>query len=182
MPRDEHNPHYERVYIFDFTFFQPDSETLPAVEEFVKELQPLAKKWVFQTEKTPTTDRLHYQGRMSLHKKMRQPELCRALNEGPLRGMDVSESSNNSKAFEVFYCIKHETRVAGPWDNRSWTPPPYVPRQYAGLLDRLYPWQQAVLDSRNTFNGRKIDVVVDTRGCSGKATVGAPARVTHGGI
>ena len=172
--------HKSQVAIYDFTFFGPKGEELPDVEDFIALLQPLAKKWVFQLEKCPETGTLHYQGRMSLFKKRRQPELCKMLNESDLRGMDVSESSNNSKLFEIFYALKDETRVDGPWDNRSWKPAPYIPRQYQGLIDTLYPWQKTVLESRNDFNERIIDVIVDSKGCSGKSTVASLGRLHYG--
>lgn len=182
MPRNEDAQHFNPVYIYDFTFFGPKDEDLPEVGDFIKELQPFAKKWVFQREKTPTTGRLHFQGRLSLFKKKRQPDLAAMLNSGPLRGMDVSESSNNSNQFEIFYAMKEDTRVDGPWDNRSWKPPPYVPRQYQGLIDTLYPWQKTVLDSRTDFNERKIDVIIDTKGCSGKSTVASLGRLHYGAL
>lgn len=174
--------HDNQVYIYDFTFFGPKDGTIPSVEDFIKELQPFAKKWVFQVERTPTTDKLHYQGRLSLFKKKRQPELCIMLNGGALRGMDVSESSNNSNQFEIFYAMKEETRVDGPYDNRSWKPPPYIPRQYQGLIDTLYPWQKTVLDSRSIFNERRIDVIVDKKGCAGKSTVASLGRLHYGAL
>lgn len=181
MPRQDVE-HFTQVYIYDFTYFGPKDGELPSVEEFIKELRPFAKKWVFQEERTPTTDKLHYQGRLSLFKKKRQPELCEMLNSGPLRGMDVSESSNNSNQFEIFYAMKEETRVNGPWDNRTWTAPPYIPRQYQGLIDTLYPWQKTVLDSRSEFSDRRIDVIVDIKGCSGKSTVASLGRLHYGAL
>jgi len=181
MPRQDVE-HETQVYIYDFTYFGPKDGPFPSTEEFVTELRPLAKKWVFQLERTPTTDRLHYQGRISLFKKRRQPELASILNSGNLRGMDVSESSNNSSTFEIFYAMKEETRVDGPWDNRSWKSPPYIPRQYQGLTESLYPWQKTVLESRKVFHDRRIDVIVDKRGCNGKSTVASLGRLHYGAL
>lgn len=182
MPRNQETDHFNQVYIFDFTFFGPKDGELPSVGEFIKELQPISKKWVFQTEKTPTTGKLHYQGRMSLIKKKRQPDLCQLLNSGPLRGMDVSESSNNSNQFEIFYAMKEETRVDGPYDNRSWQPPPYIPRQYQGLLEKAYPYQTSIFESRKDFNDRLVDCLIDIRGNNGKSTTAALARLHFGAL
>ena len=179
MPRrdvDHHSP----VAVYDFTFFGPKGGSLPDYESFIKLLQPLAKRWVFQLEACPETDRHHFQGRMSLIKKRRQPELCGVLNASDLRGMDVSESSNESKSREIFYAMKQETRLDGPWSDVSYHPPPYIPRQYRGLIDRLYPWQQTVLDSRLQFEDRLIDVIVDPTGCNGKSTVASLGRLYFG--
>ena len=182
MPRDSDIDHVVPVYVYDFTFFGLKDEEFPEVEDFIKSLQPWAKRWVFQLEACPTTGRHHYQGRMSLIKKKRHGELCAALNQCDLRGMDVSESSNESKSKEIFYMMKEETRVEGPWDDRSYKPPPYIPRQYRGLIETLHPWQKTVLESRLDHNCRAIDVIVDTRGHIGKSTVASLGRLHYGAL
>jgi len=173
--------HNVQVYDFDFTFFGK-GDWLPSAEEFVALIRPLFKKWAFQLEACPTTDRKHYQGRGSLWKKKRQPELCKLLNDTSLRGMDVSESSNNSKSKEAFYTLKYDTRIEGPWTDVTWKQPAYIPRQYRGLIDRLWPWQKQVLDSRELFDDRRVNMVVDTAGCNGKSTVAALGDLHFGGI
>lgn len=180
-PKRKKVQHFVQVYDYDFTYLGR-GEFYPPVDEFVKLIQPLFKKWVFQEEACPTTGRKHYQGRGSLFKKKRQPELCNLLNDTDLRGMDVSESSNNSKSNELFYALKYDTRVAGPWMDTKWTTPQYIPRQYRGLIDRLHPYQQQVMDSRHEFNDRIINLVVDVRGNNGKSTCAALAELHHGCI
>lgn len=182
MTRSDDTKHHTPVFVYDFTFFGLKNEEFPTPEEFIKSLQPWFKRWIFQTEKCPTTDRLHYQGRGSLIKKKRHGEFCTALNQSDLKGMDISESSNESKSREIFYMMKEETRVDGPWDDSTYKPPPYIPRQYQGLIDRLHPWQKTVLDSRSSFNERCIDVIVDTRGNRGKSTLAALGRLHHGAL
>lgn len=178
--RQKHITHHTQVYMYDFTFMGKD-DFFPTISDFVKLIQPLFKKWVFQLEEAPTTGRHHYQGRGSLFKKKRQPELCGLINKTPLCGMDVTESSNTSQADEVFYTMKYDTRVEGPWDDKNWHIPPYIPRQYRGLLDRLHPFQTHILDSRNHFNDREVNMLVDTNGCSGKSTVASLAQLHYGG-
>ena len=73
--------------------------------------------------------------------------------------MDVSEYSKNSRTNETFYSLKYDTRLAGPWTDHTYTKPEYIPRQFRGLMDRLYPWQQSVLDSRNVFNDRVVNLI-----------------------
>jgi len=171
MPRQDHN-HFHAVYIYDFTFIRANEPLLP-VDDFVKLLRPLFKKWCFQLEKAPTTGTLHYQGRGSLFKKLRHAALCSLLNDTPLRGMDVSESSNESKTNDMFYTLKYDTRVEGPWSDVTYKVPEYIPRQYRGLMDRLHPWQQQVYDTRHEFNDRVINLVCDTNGNHGKSTLAA---------
>lgn len=174
--------HKNQCSVYDFTFFGMKDEEFPLHEEFIKRLQPIFKKWVFQMEECPSTGRLHYQGRGSLHKKKRQPELCKMLNETDLRGMDVSESSTNSLSLEIFYSLKHDTRKEGPWDDRTYRAPVYIPRQYRGLIDRLRPWQKQVLDSRNDFNDRIINFVYDKQGNNGKSTCAALGELHYGAL
>lgn len=172
--------HTTQVYIYDFTFFGVPGSALPDPTGFVALIRPLFKQWVFQLEKCPTTDRLHYQGRGSLFKKKRHGELCTLLNDSPLRGMDVSESSNMSKTKEGFYCLKYDTRVEGPWDDSKWKDPEYIPRQFRGLMDRLYPWQRSVLDSADTFDDRHVNLLVNPGGCQGKSTLARLAQLHKG--
>lgn len=173
--------HFTQVYDYDFTFFGKDG-ALPDPTGFVALIRPLFKKWVFQEEACPTTGRKHYQGRGSLFKKKRQPELCNLLNDTPLRGMDVSECSSNSRSNEMFYALKYDTQVNGPWSDTTWKEPAYIPRQFRGLIDRLFPWQKFVLDSRTEFNDRVVNMIVDTSGCNGKSTVAALGDLHYGGI
>lgn len=178
-PKRQKVDHNTACCVYDFAFFGPKDGELPLVAEFVEQIQPLFKKWVFQLEECPTTGKHHYQGRGSLHKKKRQPELCGLLNRTSLRGMDVRESSNNSTQLEVFYALKYDTCLEGPWMDTKWTKPAYIPRQFRGLEDRLFPWQQAILDSRHTFNDRTVNIVYDPTGCKGKSTIARLAQLHH---
>ena len=173
--------HFTQVYDYDFTFFGKDGQ-LPDPTGFVALIRPLFKKWAFQEEACPTTGRRHYQGRGSLFKKKRQPELCNMLNDTELRGMHVIECSMNSRTKEMFYALKYDTKVDGPWTNVTWKEPAYIPRQFRGLIDRLWPWQKQVLDSREEFNDRVVNMIVDTGGCNGKSTVAALGDLHYGGI
>ena len=181
QPKRKKVEHYVAVYVVDFTFFGIQG-VLPPAKAFVDLIRPLFSKWAFQEEECPKTGKHHYQGRGSLFKKKRVPDLWKLLNDTDLRGMDVSESSCNSKSNEIFYALKYETRVDGPWTDKTWRDPPYIPRQYRGLIDRLYPWQKRVLDSRTEFNDRCVNMIVDTGGCNGKSTVAALGDLHYGGI
>ena len=173
--------HPTQVYNYDFTYYGKDA-ILPDHEEFIKLIRPLFKKWAFQLEECPTTGTKHYQGRGSLFKKKRHPELCGLLNSTPLRGMKVSESSNNSLTDEIFYMLKYDTRVDGPWQDNTYTAPEYIPRQYRGLLERLHPWQKHIIDSRTDFNDRVINLVYDAKGCNGKSTLACLSQLHYKGF
>tara|TARA_B100001094_G_scaffold257155_1_gene256608 strand:+ start:205 stop:753 length:549 start_codon:yes stop_codon:yes gene_type:complete len=45
----------------------------------------------------------------------------------------------------------------------------YVPRQYRDKI--LYSWQRKVVESRDEFNERFVDCIIDTEGNNGKSTL-----------
>lgn len=165
---------------FDFTFHGADTGIMPAAE-FVDLIRQIAKHWVFQLEQCPSTGRLHYQGRMSLIKKKREGELGAMLADTPLRGLHVKPTATANRT-NFDYVMKLDSRVDGPWSDATWKDPPYIPRQYRGLLERLWPWQKSVLDSRNNFDDRVVNMIVDLRGCNGKSTVASLGDLHYGGI
>lgn len=169
------------VATYDFTFYGPPGAGLPEVEDFIQNLQPLFKKWTFQKEQCPTTDKLHFQGRGSLIKKKRDGELKALLNQTPLKGMHVAPTVTANLG-AAFYCMKYDSRVDGPWSDETYKPPPYIPRQYRGMLDQLYQYQQTILDSRNVFTSRGVNLVYDKRGNRGKSTVAALAELHYKAI
>lgn len=166
--------------VYDFTFFVT-SET-ESVDAFVAMIRPLFKKWCFQLERCPTTGSLHYQGRGSLFKKRRQPEACSLVNSTPLRGMDLTESSNESQKGESFYTLKYETRISGPWDDRTYksSEPDYVPIQYRGIMTRLHPFQRTIMDFVDDY--RSVNIVIHPEGNAGKSTVAHLCRLFKNGI
>lgn len=181
-PKRQKVTHTTQCWVYDFTFFGPKNGELPDVETFVSLIQPLFKKWCFQLEACPSTGKHHYQGRGSLHKKKRHGELCSLLNTTDLRGMDVSESANNNFQNEVFYSLKYDTCIGGPWMDTKWTKPEYIPRQFRGLEDRLYPWQKQVLESRHEFDDRFVNIIFDPNGCQGKSTIARLAQLHHNAL
>ena len=177
MPKRPREAPENPMWVFDFTF-PVDRATLAF---FVQLLRHIFKKWCFQHE-MGDSGYLHYQGRGSLIKKRRLGEAAALVQNSDLRGMRLSVSSLKSQDDGCFYTLKLDTRIAGPWDDRSWKDPPYIPRQYRGLEDRLYPYQQAILDSRHHFDPRVIDVILDPQGNRGKSTIATLGRLLHRGV
>lgn len=174
-------PHENQCWDYDFTLNRVGDLPLPDLSTFVSHIRPLFKKWTFQIEACPTTGRHHYQGRGSLFKKKRHPELVKLLKDTPIPTLTVSETTNNSRSQESFYTLKYDSKVDGPWSDTTWREPEYIPRQYRGLLDRLYPWQQTVLDSRHDFDCRAINLIYDPIGNNGKSTVASLGALHYGG-
>jgi hypothetical protein len=114
---------------------------------------------------------LHYQGKISLIKKKRLSELvslCKA-NSFILSKAHWSPSSNNGLG-SIFYVMKVDTRVGGPWADTDEKEIP-MPRQLAHITD-LRSWQQEIIDrSQYNWNARHINWLYDPTGNSGKSSL-----------
>lgn len=128
------------------------------------------KAWIFQRERSEGGYD-HYQGYISL-KVRRTVSAAKALLSRvsvlPMHFEPVSDNSRKSGT-ETFYQTKPDTRIEGPWSDKDVEV--YIPRQYRGYLERLFPWQQKIWDSADIFEPRKINIIVDETGCQGKSTL-----------
>jgi len=138
---------------WDFTSYLNDKD------EVIRLCNEFCKKFCFQQEKCPTTDRLHFQGRVSLKTKVRFPkEFAKAIGH-------VSPTSRECTD-DDFYVTKEETRVAGPWSEKD--VPKYIPRDVRKVV-ALLPWQQTLFDISKVENDRIIHYVYDNVGNIGKS-------------
>lgn len=128
-------------------------------------LKKYCKKWVFQLEQGETTGYRHYQGRISLIKKHRKSELMKLLIPTP----NYLEPSVNATYLtgDMFYVMKDETRIDGPYDERSETQL-YIPRQIREIKS-LLPWQQSIVDDAKVWDTRTINLLYDDQGNIGKS-------------
>jgi len=136
-------------------------------------LKGIAKKYVFQEENSDTGYH-HYQGRMSLIKKRRKGELLKlfeTLGRSAPNYLEPTATCNFTD--EAFYCQKEDTRIAGPFTDKDEKKEVYIPRQYRGLVEKLYPFQKVIFDSCDIFEPRIINLIYDPLGCAGKSTVAA---------
>jgi hypothetical protein len=80
-----------------------------------------------------------------------------------------SPTTNNSMG-NIFYVMKLDSRVKGPWSDTDEKPKP-MPRQLKNIT-QLYPYQQEIID-RVLYNwdNRSINLLYDKEGCSGKSTL-----------
>lgn len=147
-----------QLYVWDFTV--PKGELTH--EMMIEKLDSVSKKWGFQLEKGNTTGFLHYQGRLSLTKKVRLNMLITLLE---WKDAHYSASSNNSLATFYDYVMKDSTRVEGPWCNKKRG----VPTWLANESPEWYPWQARVIKYINgPVNRRRVNVIVDPEGNNGK--------------
>lgn len=129
-----------------------------------------ASKWAFQLEQSPTTNKLHFQGRFVLYKKIRLSTLIKKIKKDTnllfLNHAHLSATSSNSHNFD--YVKKSESRVLGPWTCHELEQ--IIPRDIKDL--KFYPWQSQLVKLCETYEPRKIIFIFDETGCSGKSTIG----------
>jgi len=153
-----------QVYVWDFTLFVDTPEHWVEHTDIIHLLNDISKKWAFQLEVGHTQKKRHYQGRFSLNEKQRLNEL---RSQVPPR-WHLSKTSNENKG-NRFYVIKSDTREDGPWRDA----PKYrqnLPYQWEGILENPRPFQKKLMDKIGERGDRKIDVIYDEHGCSGKSS------------
>ena len=130
-------------------------------------LKQVADKYVFQAEFTEDAETKkpnpHYQGYFHTVKKNRPTTMAIAANP-ILRGVNVQASSTAGITSLKGYCMKMESRVAGPWADK---------KIYMGAdlwaFERMPPWQREMLDKLAMPPGdRKMFWIYDPTGNSGK--------------
>ncbi len=124
-------------------------------------LNKIAKKWTFQGERGDLNGYEHWQGRFSLKVKLR---LINLQKKWPIKGKFSPTSKANKD--NNFYVTKEETRIEGPYNEEEHTPI-YIPRQVREI-EKLYPWQEAVIKKSDVWDTRHIDVIIDKKGNIGK--------------
>lgn len=145
------------ICVWDFTVWQWTS-----IDDVKKVLREYCKNWCFQEEQAPSGGE-HLQGRLSLKVKER---LTGVIKKFP--GWHFSPTSSENRD-NYFYVTKEDTRTDGPWSDATDDGPLYIPIQIRDL--KLGPWQEDVIESRNKFDSRGVDVIVNPGGNKGKSTV-----------
>lgn len=161
-----------QCYRFDFTVGADGV----SVDDMHGYLRPLCKNYVFQMERgEERSDKhpdgyLHYQGRLSLMKKMQVVPAAKMLSSCG-HNFHLSPSSNNSLNGEAFYCMKVQTRVLGPWSEKDFKERPPLTRRLQKVMEHgLLPWQAQLKDLVDCYDDRHILLVHDQTGNSGKSS------------
>lgn len=76
--------------------------------------------------------------------------------------------------------MKEDTRQAGPWKDDDIEL--YIPRQFRGMMDKLYPFQQTIWDSADHFDTRKINMIYCPIGNKGKSAIASLCELMGRGI
>lgn len=118
------------------------------------------KHWVYQHEKVA---RNHYQGEVQLKVKKRKTWLLKRCGVVDKKWVTLSPSSKGGGAFA--YCLKKESRVAGPWGDK----PIYMGQD---LLKVPRPWQQEIISAiAKDPDSRTINWVWEADGNVGKSAL-----------
>lgn len=132
-------------------------------------LSLIAKKWAFQGEEGSQGYR-HYQGRVSLKRKARKAQVISLFHSlAGLGTAHISLTSSENKE-NVFYVIKGETRITGPWTDQDEVI--VIPKQYSdSFLGNLHPWQQSIIELVKPFETDTVHYVYNPKGGVGKSTL-----------
>lgn len=153
---------------WDFTLHVEDNERVNDVIEWMNEY---CKKWCFQLEECPTTKKKHYQGRMVLGTKRRRNTLVALMKDTVLQGAHLSVTSVECRN-GMFYVMKPESRILGPWKNEEEKEKVYIPRHVREIVN-LRPWQQRIVELAKEYDTRSIYIIYDPSGNVGKSSLSA---------
>lgn len=146
------------IYRYDLTIF----ETASIKDDLTKWCKQYCKKWGFQLEECPTTQKHHWQMRVSLKVKARKPPfMAWPAHVTPTQACLSQEEFYN-------YVEKESTRILGPFTDKD--EPLYIPRQIR-MITTLRPWQQSIIDKSTVWDTRHIDWIFCPTGNIGKSTL-----------
>lgn len=150
-------------YVWDFTLKFNENTELKLLKD---SLRTKCKKWAFQLERSDSGYE-HYQGRISLIKRKSLKPLLSLFSTPEWAGVHFSPTSTNCKG-DVFYCIKDDTRIDGPWMD---TDIEIIETKQMQLFKQwgFLPWHQKLIEETKSFCLRSIDLVYDPTGCAGKS-------------
>lgn len=151
-----------KLYKFDFTL---SCEICDDYRIIKKLLEEFCKAGSFQKEESADTNYLHYQGRVSLSKKLSLAGLIKST-PSTLKGIHWSPTSNNCN--DMDYVNKEFTRLDGPWELHE--EEDYIPRQIREVKE-LYEWQKTVINKLNIWDKRSINMLYCPNGNIGKSTL-----------
>lgn len=145
------------------------NEDFGTKDDILKWLSGLAKQYVFQKEKGDS-GYVHWQGRLSLIKKRRLPELIALLKSSERKVPNYLEPtvSELHRSGDMFYAMKEDTRVLGPFSDKD--EQINIPRQVREM-SALYAWQQQVVDSATVWDKRTINLIYCPEGNQGKSSL-----------
>ncbi|AXH77906.1 MAG: replication protein [Circoviridae sp.] len=154
-------------YTYDFVY---SAERFESENALLTLFKGLCKKYVFQLEQGESSGYLHYQGRLSLIKKVRPDKVLKIFKEKFRPNWIKPTVKNQHNEFvnkgDAFYQMKEQTRLKGPWCDKDEVI--YIPRQIREVK-QLRPFQQTIIDSADNWDTRNINLVYCPEGNKGKS-------------
>jgi len=146
------------------------------INDIIKELSNVAKKWGFQEEIGEEKGYRHFQIRFSLIKKTSSNKLISMFKGTVLQGGNITPTSNgtidSSGRPDIYYYVtKTATRVEGTiaYTDKD-PPPPKMTKQLREFLDYdPYEWQLQARELGTNYDNRKITFIYDPVGKNGKS-------------
>lgn len=172
-------PYNNPLYLWDFRINLAEGVTKESIEKI---LRNTSKHWIYQLEKGETTNKLHYQGRLSLNKRKRKSEILKIIKqfEKPILFNYLEPASTNSYG-HWFYVMKEETKIEGPWKDTD--EELYVPLEYREIDKNWHPFQTQIIQSKDEVKkNREVNVIFDPKGNSGKTTLANYLTITQQGL
>lgn len=133
--------------------------------------------WVFQREKGEKTGLDHYQARIRVAKKCREPQIVQAFKETKIgAGMYIRPTTtlvHKSKTFN--YVLKEDTRIEGPWKDTD-PEPEELPYQLEDITE-LLPFQKSIMENilnqkiKGKRDMRSINVLYSKEGKIGGSVI-----------
>lgn len=163
--------------VYDFTMWnykdkkiENDESILLIKEKVIEFLVNICKKWCFQLECGEENGHYHFQGRLSLKVKERENGVVNRFNHEFTSGWGRLSITSKENSGNMFYVMKEDTRVKGPWSDEK-DAPIYIPRQVREIEGKLYPWQQYIANCSEIWDTRSINIVYNPNGNIGKSTL-----------
>ncbi len=155
-----------QLYRFSVIWYPPADDPVNA-HTFVKAaFDQIKAKYIFQLERGDQSSLLHYQCYINLTDKLRDTKLCSLLNSLGMTKLTTNTikpcSAAGAHALSN-YCMKHDTRVKGPWADK-------VIYMGQDLITTLRPWQadiKAMIEG--PIHPRKVHWYYDELGGKGKS-------------
>lgn len=142
--------------------------------DVIHHITPFAKHYVFQLEKGDS-GYLHFQGRLSLIKKRRKPEIVNVWNKSKFTTPNFLEPTIGEEFKKcgydldsAFYQLKEDTKVDGAWTDKDEKPAVLTEQLKLFQSWKPRPYQTSLINLIE-FNMRDIHIIYDTTGNCGKS-------------
>lgn len=162
-------PHFPgQICLFDITC--PEDQWHDERDLFAA-LSRIAKKFVFQKEKGDTTGYIHWQIRLSLHKKTYYSQLINDVIPHFPGHWSITSNTVHDSGNQFSYVMKVQTCIEGPWSDKDQIrDPPVLTDQLVNFMGLTqYEWQRKASQLVKTYNERHLHYIYDPHYNSGKS-------------